>query len=83
MIDDIDLIEDEINATKNKTAHTRKGATPKAKRIKVRSSVEVAKDEFKRAKRVHRAEIKRAKRVIKQHRLLIKQARGAYKLIKL
>ena len=56
-MDDIDQIEDEINATKNKTAHTRKGAAPKAKRIKVRSSVEVAKDEFKRAKRLHRAEI--------------------------
>lgn len=81
-MDDIDFIEDEINAAKTTKAHTRKVAT-KTRRIKVRSSVEVARDEFKRAKRVHRAEVKKARRVIKQHHLLIKQARGTYKLIKL
>lgn len=77
-LDDIDLIEDEIKATKS--AHTRKGAT--ARKIKVRSSVEVARDNYKAAKRVHKAQIKKLRQNIKTHKLMIRQAKTAYKIIK-
>ena len=80
-LDDIDMIYDEALAVKApKKAHKRSTGS---KHIKVRSSLEVAKDEYKSARNVHKAQIKRAKRAIKQHKLMIKQARGTYKLIRL
>lgn len=78
--DDIDFITDDINRTL-KASHTRNTQT--GKRIKVRSSVEVAKDDYKRAKKLHKANIKKLKQNIKSHRLMIKQARNTYRLIKL
>lgn len=80
-MDDIDFITDEITKEKQtKKAHSRKTET---KRIKVRSSVEVAKDNFKQAKRLHRSQIKSLRRNIKTHKLMIRQARNTYRLIKL
>lgn len=80
-MDEIDFISDEISTLKRE--HTRKGATPKAKKIKVRGSVEVARDNYRNAKRIHKAQIKSLKANIKSHKLMIKQAKMAYKLIKL
>ena len=79
-LDDIDLITDDINRTL-KASHTRSSST--GRRIKVRSSVEVARDDYKRAKKLHKANIKKLKQNIKSHRLMIKQARNTYRLIKL
>lgn len=78
-MDDIDFITDDINRTVK--AHSR--TTTNGKRIKVRSSVEVAKDDYKRAKALHKANIKKLKQNIKTYKLMIKQARNTYKLIKL
>jgi len=81
MGDDIDQLY--IEASNVKREHTRKGAQPQSKRIKVRGSVEIAKDNFKNAKRIQRANIKRARQNIKSYKLLIQQAKTSYKLIKL
>jgi len=78
-IDDIDNLY--IEASNVKRNHTRKTKT--AKRIKVRGSVEVARDNYRAAKRLQRANIKRAKQNIKSYKLLIVQAKTSYKLIKL
>jgi len=78
-LDEIDFIEDEIN--KVKKAHTRKLSSNKT--TKVRSSRDIAKDDFKQAKALHKAHIQRAKQNIKTHKLMIKQARNTYKLFKL
>lgn len=80
-MDQIDLIEDEINAIKTKPAHSRK--VSKSKKIRVRGSVEVAKDNYKAAKRIHKAQIKKLRANIKSHKLMIKQARTGYRLVKL
>lgn len=77
-LDEIDFIEDEIN--KERKAHNRKLETKVAK---VRSTREVAKDDFKKAKALHKLQIQKAKRHIKTHKLMIKQARNTYKLVKL
>ena len=79
-MDDIDQLYIESNQIKRE--HTRKGATPKAKRIKVRGSVEVARDNYRNAKRTHKAQIKQLKNSIKSHKLLIEQAHTSYKLVK-
>ena len=78
-LDEIDLITDEITAL-TKPAHSRKVGK---KTIKVRSSVEVAKDNYKAAKRLQRANIKRARQNVRSYKLLIKQARNTFKLVKL
>ena len=78
--DDIDFIADGIQKETHK-AHTRKTGT--VKKIKVRGSVEVARDDFRKSKKLHRQAIKNLKRQIKAHKLMIKQARGAYRLVKL
>jgi hypothetical protein len=81
-MDDIDYITDDIEAIKkqNKAGHTRK---TEAKRIKVRSSVEVARDNYRASKRLHRKAIRQLKRSIKTHKLQIRQARNTFKLVKL
>jgi hypothetical protein len=81
-MDDIDYITDDIQAIKkqNKAGHTRKAET---KRIKVRSSVEVARDNYRASKRLHRKAIKGLKNTIRIHKLQIRQAKDAYKLVKL
>lgn len=80
-MDDIDNLY--IEAKNLKSEHTRKGATPKSKRIRVRGSVEVARDHFRAAKKMHRAQIRQLKRAIKAHKLEIRQAKVNYKLIKI
>lgn len=82
-MDDIDKIHMDFIAEQNKTtkAHTRKAS--KRKTIKVRSSVEVARSEYKRSKKQHKEAIKALKRDIKKHKLLIKQSRATYKLVRL
>jgi multidrug resistance efflux pump len=80
-MDDIDFISDEIATIKS--GHNRKGATPRAKKIRVRGSVEVARDNYRAAKRIHKAQIRQARANIKSHKLMIKQAKTAYKLVKL
>lgn len=77
-MDDIDQITDQINVIKSN--HTRK--VGKRKTIKVRGTVEVARDNFKAAKRVHKAQIKKLRQNIKTHKLMIRQAKTAYKIIK-
>lgn len=80
-MDDIDTIFEEATALKQpKKAHKR---TTGEKIIKVKSSVEAARASYKAARKQHRASIKRLKRDIKSHRLMIKQARGTYRLIKM
>lgn len=81
-MDDIDELYMDIEKDKATTvkAHTRKLGT---KKIKVRSSLEVAKDNFKSAKRIHKAQIKSLKRNIATHKLMIKQARNTWRLVKL
>ena len=81
-IDDIDYIEDDINAIKqNKAAHERNTKT--VKHIRVRGSVEVARDQYRATKKMRKAQIKQLKCGIRVQKLLIKQAKGNYKLIKL
>ena len=88
---DIDLIQDEIASITTKAHHER---TIGNKKIKIRSSVELARDNYKLAKRTHKAEIKKlkakmrlerkiARNNIKAHRNLIATARTSYKAIKL
>ncbi len=83
--------ETETELIKAKSGHKRSIGTRK---IKVRSSTEVAKDNYKQAKRVHKLEIKRikakmrldrkiAKNNIKAHRNIIATAKTTYKAIKL
>lgn len=79
--DDIDFIHDDIESIKqSKIAHKRKLGV---KHIKIRSGVEVSKDNYKASRKLHRNQIKSLKRSIKVHKLMIKQARDSYKLIKL
>jgi hypothetical protein len=66
-----------IEATTLKKAHTRKHT------IKVRSSIEIAHTNYRSAVVLHKANIKTLKRNIKSHKLLIKQARTNYQIIKL
>jgi hypothetical protein len=81
-LNDIDIIGDFIDEeiAKPKKAHTRQTAT---KRIKIRSGVEVARDDYKRRKQQARKEIKRLRRMIKLQHMHIKQAKATYKIIKL
>ena len=81
--DDIDNLF--IEAQQVKKSHDRKVATPtgQAKKIRVRGSVEVARDNYRAAKRMHKTQIKQLKRAIKAHRLQIRQAKNSYKLIKI
>ena len=78
-LDDIDFITDEINSIK-RSSHKR---DVQGKKIKVRSSLEVAQDDYKKAKQTHLKEIKRLKSQIKQHKLMMKQAKNTLKIIKL
>lgn len=77
---DIDNLYIEATAEKTKQEHKRKVGKNK---IKVRSSVQVARDDFHNAKRLQKLNIKQAKRNIKSYKMLIKQARNTYKLVKL
>ena len=77
-MDDIETLYEEALTVKN--GHKRKTAK---KTIKVRSSVEKAADDFKKAKATHKAEIAKLKTSIKSHKLLIKQAKNQLKLVKL
>lgn len=77
-INDLYLESEAIKATR--TAHTR---TSKTTKIKVRSSLEKARDDYKRAKRLQRDNIRRARQQIKSYKLLKKQARTTYRIIKL
>lgn len=79
-LDDIDQLF--IESSTIKREHTRKGATPKTKKIRVRGSVELARDNYRNSKRIHRAQIKQLRRNIVSHKLLIDQARTSYKLVK-
>lgn len=80
-IDDIDFITDDIQSIKElKKAHTR---TVSKKTIKIRSSVDKAKSDYKTAKQLHRNNIKSLHRNIRTHKLMIKQARNTYRLVKL
>lgn len=76
-MDDIDMITDEISNIK---AHTRKH---NGKRIKVRGTLDVARDDYRKARRLHRNNIKGLRTSIKAHKLMIKQARTTYKIIKM
>lgn len=90
--DELDqLLIDTENDLINHNAHSRKVGK---KQIKVRSSVEKARDDYKAAKRHHKDEIKRLKRQIKlarkvaannvkAHRNMIATAKTTYKSIKL
>lgn len=75
--DDIGFLEDDIKTIKG---HTRK---TEGKKIKVRSSVQVAKDDKKRVYRIQKTNIKRLKRQIKLAKIMKKQAKNRYKVIKL
>lgn len=79
-MDDIDTIFEETQATPRK-AHKRTLAI--GKRIKVKSTTDIAKDNYKRVKRLNRANISKAHRDIASYKLLTKQAHNNYKLIKL
>jgi len=89
-MDDIDFIEQDIIKVK-KSAHTRK---VEGKKIRVRSSVEKARDDYKLAKREHKNRIKAikaqarlnariARNNVKAHRNMIATAKTTYKAIKL
>ena len=78
-MDDIDFITDEVEQIKR--GHKRNTKT--VKHIKVRGSVEVARDNYRAAKRLHREAIRGLKRSIQAHKLMIGQAKTAYKLVKL
>lgn len=78
-LDDIDMIYEDV-LKQPKKAHERETAS---KVIKVRSSVEKAQDTYKSAKKTHKASIRLEKRKIKSYKILIHQARNAYKLVKL
>ncbi len=80
-MDDIDQLY--IESKQLKSEHVRKGATPKSKKIKVRGSVEVARDNYRNAKRLHRQQIRQLRANIASHKLMIKQAKTTYKLVKL
>lgn len=78
MPDDIDKLY--IETTKIKKGYKK---TMNKKTIKVRSTLDVALDDYKKSKAIHKANIKNDKRSIKSHRLMIKQAKTLYKLVKL
>ena len=80
--DDIDFIEDEIvKEKKQKSIHER--ILTSGKKIIVKSGLDVAKEQFKKAKQTQNANIANAKRNIKSYKLLKKQARNTWKLAKL
>lgn len=82
-LDDINIIYEDAEVEKKKRlkrAHTKNVAS---KTIKVRSSVQEAKDDYKAAKKLHKASIALEKRKIKSYKILIQQARNSYRLIKL
>lgn len=63
-----------------KIAHERNMVT---KKTQVRSSVEKAKDDYKTTRQAHKNEIAKLRNQIKMHKLLMKQAKNSYKLVKL
>lgn len=77
-MDEIDTLYEE--ALTVKSGHKRKTGK---KVIKVRSSVDKARDDFKKAKASHKAEIAKLKAGIKSHKLLIRQAKNQLKLVRL
>lgn len=82
--DDNDINELFIEATATKRAHERKVSTPKkVTTIKVRGTLEIALENYKATRRIHKQQIKALKSQIKSHKLLIKQAKTSYKLVKL
>ena len=77
-MDDIDYITDEVTKIQKK-AHKR-NAPAGGKRIKIRSTGQVARANYRAAKKLHRDAIRQLRRDIKKHKLLKRQARIAYKL---
>lgn len=55
-----------------------KTSTPKKEKV-----TNMSKDQFKKTKSAHKAEIAKLKRDIKKHKLLIKQAKLVYKISKM
>lgn len=78
-MDDIDNIY--LETTKIKKGHKRTMAN--TKKIKVRSTVEKARGDYKKAKQVHKDDIKGLRRNIRSHRLMIRQAKTLYRIVKL
>lgn len=94
-MDDIELLYEEAETVKRaKKAHNR---TVNKKVSKVRSTIDIAKDAYKAAKHTHNVQINKGKleiaalknkineqkRSIAAHKLMKKQARNTYKLVKL
>ena len=76
-MDDIDYISDEALKVKhNKTA-------PKRNKIRVLGGVEAARNDYRNAKRLHKAQIKQVRSKIAISKLAIKQAAIRYKMVKL
>lgn len=78
--DDIDSLYLETTKIKNTKKKAKKMNT-----IKKSIPIEIveAVEDFKKAKAEHRAEIATLRRYIRSHRLMIKQARTQYKIVKL
>ena len=70
-LDDIDFIEDEIN--KIKVTSTKKSTHKKGKK-------DMNKEQYKKAKAEHNAQIAKLKQDIQRHKLLNKQAKLTYKI---
>jgi hypothetical protein len=84
MDEDINQLFEEATSLKNsKPKRGHKRNTKTVKHINVRGGLEVAKDNYKTTKRIHKAQIKALRQNIKTHKLLIKQAHNTYKIIKL
>ena len=80
-LDDIDLLTDEIDQEIKVTkSHSRQVGK---KNIPVKGTVEIAKDNYKKAKKSSRNRIAQYRRDIRSHKILIKSAKYHYKLVKL
>jgi hypothetical protein len=80
-LDDIDLLTDDISLIKSHDRVVKVGG--KKKTIHVKGTVEQAKDAYKLAKKTSKNRISQYRRDIRSHRILIKNAKNHYKLIKL
>jgi hypothetical protein len=81
-MDDIDTLF--IEATQgNKPRKAHKRTAPTSKRIKVRGTIELARDNYRQAKHLHKLNIIKSRTAIKSYKLMTKQAKNNYKLIKL
>lgn len=83
--DDNDINELFIEAVSTKRAHERKASTTtkKVTTIKVRGTLDVARDDYKRAKALHKARIRELRDSIKSHKIMLRQAKNTYKLAQL